>query len=93
MVYDLLHRYNVAFCVHDMTDLQAPVVATADFLYLRFHGTSGLYAGSYTDEELQEWARRIQQISAGCSVAYIYFNNDIGGHAVFNAQTLVKLLR
>jgi uncharacterized protein YecE (DUF72 family) len=38
---------------------------TADFMYLRLHGTETLYGGAYTDEELDYWASRIRSWSAG----------------------------
>ncbi|MBI2872924.1 MAG: DUF72 domain-containing protein [Chloroflexi bacterium] len=91
-VLGLMRRYNVAFCVHDMARKESPVVATADFAYIRFHGTTGRYAGSYTDDQLAEWARRIRQLGTSCRAVYAYFNNDVGGHAVENARTLMQLL-
>jgi uncharacterized protein YecE (DUF72 family) len=38
---------------------------TADFMYLRLHGSETLYGGSYKDEALEEWARRIASWAAG----------------------------
>lgn len=38
---------------------------TADFMYLRLHGTETLYGGAYTDEALDHWATRIRSWSAG----------------------------
>jgi uncharacterized protein YecE (DUF72 family) len=44
---------------------------------------------------LEEWARRIKELASenGLKAVYAYFNNDIGGYAVNNAQTLAQLLR
>ena len=91
-VLDLLRRHGAAFCVHDMHPLETPVVATAAFAYLRFHGTSGRYAGCYSDEELEAWAEAIRRMASGLETVYAYFNNDIGGHAVGNASTLARML-
>jgi uncharacterized protein YecE (DUF72 family) len=38
---------------------------TADFIYMRLHGTQSLYGGAYTDEGLDHWASRIRSWSAG----------------------------
>ena len=41
-----------------------PWEATASFVYIRGHGPSGRYWGSYTDETLPRWARRIARGAA-----------------------------
>ena len=38
-VLDLLQRYNAGFCIFDMPDLTTQPAVTADFVYVRFHGT------------------------------------------------------
>ena len=40
-VFEALHKYNIGLCVFDMPSLTCPLVATADFAYIRFHGSSG----------------------------------------------------
>ena len=91
-VLDLLRRHGVGFCIFDMPDLTTPVEATADFAYLRFHGTSSLYGGSYSDEELEGWARRLTDLATGLRAVYVYFNNDAEAFAVSNARTLRRKL-
>ena len=75
-----------------MADRETPLEATTDFAYLRFHGTASLYGGSYSDEQLAGWARRLRELPDDVRDVYVYFNNDTLGHAVANAQTLSKLL-
>ncbi len=87
-VYALLRRYHVGFCVFDMPGLTAPLLATADFAYIRFHGRDSLYSSCYTDEELADWAGRIRNLATNLESAYIYFNNDIEGYALKNAVTI-----
>lgn len=89
---DLLRRHRVAFCSYDMPDTDCPLVATAPFAYIRFHGTGPSYSGRYTDKMLDDWAGRIHSLAGGLDDIYIYFNNDIGGHAVDNAKMLARLL-
>lgn len=91
-VFDLLRRYNVGFCMFDMPDLTTPLVATADFAYIRFHGSVGMYESCYSDEELEEWAKKISQLGQNLKAIYIYFNNDSQAFAVRNAITLRKYL-
>jgi uncharacterized protein YecE (DUF72 family) len=91
-VYQLLHRQNVALCVHDWREMAWPMELTADFTYLRFHGSGSRYGGSYPEQTLKKWARRIRTWQPRLSTLFIYFNNDIGGHAVHNARSLRRLL-
>jgi uncharacterized protein YecE (DUF72 family) len=93
-VYAAMRGSNVALCIHDMGQSKSPLVATADFTYVRFHGTTGRYTGNYSDEQLEDWATRIRQLASSNNpkIVYIYFNNDIAGHAVNNARALAQLL-
>ncbi len=84
-VYEILARHHAALCVHDLIP-DHPQKITADWTYIRYHGQH--YGGSYPSDFLEAEARRIvASASAGLDV-YAYFNNDIGGHAVRNAQEL-----
>ena len=38
---------------------------TADFVYLRLHGSTQLYTSGYTDPELDRWAARVRSWQAG----------------------------
>ncbi len=87
-IYGLLQQHNVALCVHDWHSLDWARELTANFTYIRFHGTSGRYAGNYPDHFLKRWAIKIQSWSSHLSDVYVYFDNDVGGHAVRNALTL-----
>ena len=89
-IFNLLRRYNAGFCIYDMPGFSTPLVATSDFGYMRFHGSQRLYSGCYSDEELEDWARKITGLRLG--VVYAYFNNDAEGFAVRNALTFRHLL-
>jgi uncharacterized protein YecE (DUF72 family) len=91
-VFALLRRYNAGFCIYDMPGLTTPVVATADFAYVRFHGSGALYESCYSDAELAEWADRITRLGQGLISVYVYFNNDSYAHAVGNARTLANYM-
>jgi uncharacterized protein YecE (DUF72 family) len=91
-VYSLLRRYNIGFCIFDMPGLTSPLITTANFAYIRFHGRDSLYSSCYPDEELAEWARKIASLTEKLESVYVYFNNDIQGFALKNAVTLSELL-
>jgi uncharacterized protein YecE (DUF72 family) len=90
-VFAQMERYGVALCIHDMPPVQIPLRVTAPFVYLRFHGYP-TYAGNYEQSALEEWATRIADWQRQGLDVYAYFNNDIGGHAIHNAQTLRSLV-
>ncbi len=91
-VYALLRKHNAGFCVYDLPGTTTPLVATADFAYVRFHGSTGLYDSCYTDEELESWAKKIAKLGKGLSAVYVYFNNDSHAFAIRNARKLRELL-
>lgn len=92
-VYDLLRRHGMAFCAYDLSAFQAPLVVTADFAYVRLHGPGpGAYQGSYPQEQLAVWARRIRDWDRELAAVYVYFDNDERGFAVHDALRLRRLL-
>ena len=62
----LLRKHGVALVVAD-TAGRWPLLedVTAGFLYLRLHGDAELYVSGYSDDALDEWARRIRAWAAG----------------------------
>lgn len=93
-IFSLLEQRRVAYCVMSGAGLPCILRATASFVYVRLHGPDGhsLYGGSYSDDDLHWWADRIREWSTQDKDVYVYFNNDIGGHAVWNALTLRGLV-
>ncbi len=61
---------------------------TADFAYVRLHGSATLYTSRYTDAEVAAWARRINAWTEAGSDVYVYFDNDAQGHAPHDAVRL-----
>ena len=93
-VFAVLDRHGAALCIHDMVGKAAiDEPNQAPFVYIRRHGTaSGPYAGSYSEEQLTYDASRIRRWVAEGKSVYIYFNNDIGGHAFWNAEQLRRMV-
>jgi len=89
-VYKLLRQHNAAFCIYDFAGNPTPLEITANFTYLRFHGAN--YSGSYSDGQLRDWAEKINDWRKRLRDVYVYFNNDIGGHAITNAKELSRLV-
>jgi len=87
-IYELLREFNCAFCIYELAGHTAPVIVTADFVYVRLHGPGGKYQGSYNDTTLGEWANRIHEWMNSGKDVYIYFDNDQEGFAAFNALSL-----
>lgn len=91
-IVGLLRHYGAALCIHDWRGREMPLAITSGFGYFRFHGPTGHYIGRYTREEMETWSSQITSATAGLQDAYVYFNNDVGGHAVWNAREMTGLL-
>jgi uncharacterized protein YecE (DUF72 family) len=89
---DLLDKAGVALCLHDtrLQTVTGPI--TADFVYVRRHGTSPRYRGSYPEARLKSDAAEIRRWLGGGLDVYVYFNNDGGGAAIRNALRLRQIL-
>jgi uncharacterized protein YecE (DUF72 family) len=60
--YSLLRDHNCALVLAD-TAGKFPYAEelTADFVYVRLHGSTQLYVSAYSDEELDAWAAKIER--------------------------------
>jgi uncharacterized protein YecE (DUF72 family) len=87
-VYDLLQSAGAALVIQDIPKSASPLNAVeSGFIYLRFHGPSGNYKGSYPEYFLSEYSEYIGDwLNEGKDV-YAYFNNT-AGEAFSNLTTL-----
>ncbi|HEY0010464.1 MAG TPA: DUF72 domain-containing protein [Candidatus Paceibacterota bacterium] len=90
--FALLRKHNVALVAAQSSRYPEARELTADFSYLRLHGPKELFASPYSTSELKDWASFIRKAGKGGKRVYVYFNNDIGGHALRNAEELQGLL-
>jgi len=92
--YKALDKENVAVCLHDMPGKgNTDEPNHADFIYVRRHGTSeGRYAGSYAPRDIRADADKIRSWTNAGKAVFVYYNNDIGGHAFRNALDMKKSL-
>jgi uncharacterized protein YecE (DUF72 family) len=84
-VYDLLRSHNAALCIAESEDLEAPVISTADWGYLRLRRQD--YAGS----EILAWAERI--LSQPWGEACVYFKHEEAGAGPRFAEALAAVVQ
>jgi uncharacterized protein YecE (DUF72 family) len=91
-IFELLNEFQAAMVIQDMPKSATPLELTADDLvYLRFHGPSGNYKGSYSDGFLYEYALYIREWREEGKTVYCYFNNT-AGDALNNLNFLKRCL-
>jgi len=91
-IKNLLMAYNVAYCITSSPDTKPKFISTADFVYIRLHGSKSWHSSSYTKTQLKRYAKKIIEMAKEGKDVYVYFNNDYKGYAVLNAQTLTNLV-
>jgi uncharacterized protein YecE (DUF72 family) len=87
-IYDVLEAAGVAMWIHDLLE-RHPRHLTADWTYLRYHGSAApreKYPGGYSPQALAGQAGRIASFLREGVDVYACFNNDVDGHAVQNAR-------
>lgn len=87
-VLALLEEHGIALCLHDMAGSATDATPVGPFVYVRFHGAGERYGGRYPDSAVEAWADRIVGWQAEGRAVWAYFNNDVGGHAVRDAERL-----
>ena len=84
--YEILKSKNISLVWHDFNQ-EFIFENTTDFNYVRFHGFSGKYKGSYPDEILKDIAKRLQDES------FIYFNNTDDNSAYKDAKRMREIVK
>lgn len=83
---------GVALCLHDMPGSAPRPEPVGPLVYVRFHGSGARYGGRYSAQRLTAWAIRMAAWAEAGLPVWAYFNNDIDGHAVRDADRLRSLL-
>jgi uncharacterized protein YecE (DUF72 family) len=91
-IFRVLSDHNVGLCISDHADAPAPWLRTADFVYVRAHGPTGRYKGSYSSQTLSSWAKRLQDWKRRGWDTYVYFDNDQKSAAPADALRLRQKL-
>lgn len=64
----LLRQHAIALVVADAVEWPLLMDVTADFVYVRLHGSEQLYASGYENDALDVWARRVATWAQGGEV-------------------------
>jgi uncharacterized protein YecE (DUF72 family) len=72
-VYDLLRSTNTALCIADTEEGTTPLVATADFGYVRLRDEG------YGEQELVEWVGRLGEVGRDWTDAFVFFKHEDKG--------------
>ena len=89
-VFELLRSHRIALTIPDHPRLPESFEITSDFTYVRMHlPPHGL---GYGKRALEPWADRVVEWRDNGLDVFVYFNNDMEGHAIKDAQTLIGLV-
>ena len=91
-VFDVLGSHNAALVNVSGDMLRQDLTRTADFVYVRFHGTTR-YHGSYSETNLKPWVAFLTEQLEDGRDCYAYFNNDAEGNAPNDALRLRGMVR
>lgn len=91
-IFQILEESNIAFVITHGDNYPFLKRNTANFSYIRLHGPKELYASSYSEKELKDWADYIKTLNQNGLQVFVYFNNDFYCYAVKNSLYLKKLL-
>lgn len=91
-VFELLNRYNVAYCIYEATGIVTPKVITTDFVYIRFHNPENPQSAHFEYEALASWAEDMTLWASEGKNVYCYFNNDQSGYALEDGFLLKYLV-
>jgi uncharacterized protein YecE (DUF72 family) len=85
-VYQRLRAANAALCIADSDKGTTPLVATADWGYLRLRDEG------YAQRDLETWGRTVKELGAAWRDAFIYFKHEESGIGPALARDLATLL-
>jgi uncharacterized protein YecE (DUF72 family) len=93
-VRDLLSRHNAALCWADRLGRPVtPLWRTADWGYLRFHEGAAQPWPRYGERALESWVDRLAEAWPDGADVFVYFNNDPGAAAIYDAAAFASIAR
>ena len=72
-VYARLRERNLALCIADSETRKTPIIATADYAYLRLRDEG------YQEQDIATWAASIRDLDTRCSDVFVYFKHEDEG--------------
>jgi uncharacterized protein YecE (DUF72 family) len=94
---ELLKHHNIASVMTDSPDpsLQflSSSMVTADHAFIRLHGRNHgfWYNYLYTKNELEPWAKKVNEIPPKVKKLRVYYNNHYAGAAIINAMQFEEM--
>jgi uncharacterized protein YecE (DUF72 family) len=85
-VYEALRVGNAALCVADTEAGHTPLVATADFGYMRLRDEG------YEKKDLEQWVKTVKDLGKGWGDAFIFFKHEESGIGPKLAQEFAELV-
>jgi uncharacterized protein YecE (DUF72 family) len=86
-VYARLRDRNLALCIADSETRSTPLVATADYAYLRLRDEG------YTEDDIARWADTVGDLHTRCKDVFVYFKHEDEGKGPYFGQLLLDRLR
>ena len=86
-VYARLRARNLALCIADSEKRSTPVMATADYAYLRLRDEG------YTPAHIAEWAGHVRHLATQCTDVYVYFKHEEEGKGPEFGRSLKEQLQ
>jgi uncharacterized protein YecE (DUF72 family) len=91
-IRDLLDGLGISIVIHDMPKSATPSIESSrDIVYIRLHGPTGGYRGSYSPEALKYFTKNICTWLKQGKTVFLYFNNTIG-EAVKNLEDINRMV-
>jgi uncharacterized protein YecE (DUF72 family) len=92
--FRLLAEHHVAYTIVDEPLLPPEVQVTSDIAYLRWHGrgTKPWFNYRYSEEQLEEWVPRVNEVAGKAKRVLGYFNNHFHGYAPENPLEMMEML-
>ena len=72
-VYARLRERNLALCIADSETRKTPIIATADYAYLRLRDEG------YREQDIATWAASIRDLDTRCTDVFVYFKHEDEG--------------
>ena len=92
-IRNILKKTGSTFCSIDAPGFNLVDWTTSETGYIRLHGRNSWYGENYEHSQLMEIRQIARQMTKnGANQVFVFFNNDIDGHAAKNALDLSRLL-
>ncbi|MGH8092568.1 MAG: DUF72 domain-containing protein [Chthoniobacterales bacterium] len=85
-IFALLREHKIALCLAETEKMSTPLVATADYGYLR------LRREDYATADVERWTDFVRQQSATWQEVFVYFKHEEAGIGPELARQMIELL-